>query len=196
MIEPMPAAVTEFEALPTTIAGLLTVRTKHVDDERGRVAELYRKSALGSVASAMRTVGQVNLTTSRLGTIRGLHGEEMTKLVGIVSGRGFGAYLDARPSSPTFGSVVTMELGPGTQVLVPSGVCNGFQSLTDGALYLYCFDAEWAPSMPGLGVNALDPDLAIDWPIRIENTDRSLLSEKDAGLPNFSELGLARDLLN
>ena len=52
------------------------------------------------------------------------------------------------------------------QVLVPPGVCNGFQAISDpGCQYLYCFDAEWAPGMAGVAVTPLDPELHIDWPI-------------------------------
>ena len=78
--------------------------------------------------------------------MRGLHGEAMTKLVGCVAGEAYGAYLDARPDSASYGKVVTVELRPGTQVLVPAGVCNGFQSVSEqGTQYLYCFTEEWRP---------------------------------------------------
>lgn len=187
----MPATVTDFAHHPTSIDGLLVVQTKQVEDERGTVREMFRRSVFevlgaGPVAAPL----QVNLTTSHLGTIRGLHGEDMTKLVGVAGGRGFGAYLDVRPASASFGTLVTLELAPGTQVLVPSGVCNGFQALVEGCLYLYCFDAEWSPTMKGVAVNPLDPALAIAWPVDIDTSDRSLISEKDVTLPNFGDLGL------
>ena len=44
--------------------------------------------------------------------------------------------------------------------LVPAGVANGFQALSDPCQYLYCFDAEWRPGMVGRLCNPLDPDLA------------------------------------
>jgi len=193
----MPPTVHDFEERPTSIDGLLVLRTKQVDDERGTVRELYRRSTLESLlGGAIDPPRQVNLTSSRAGAIRGLHGEAMTKLVGVVSGRAFGVYLDARPASPSFGTLVTLELEPGLQVLVPSGVCNGFQALDDGCLYLYCFDAEWAPGMEGVAVNPLDPQLAIAWPLPIDTADRSLISEKDVHLPNFAELRPAGQLVN
>ena len=58
----------------------------------------------------------------------------MTKLVAVVHGEAFGAYVDARPDSPTRGAVETVRLLPGTQVLVPQGVCNGFQVLCEAGL--------------------------------------------------------------
>jgi dTDP-4-dehydrorhamnose 3,5-epimerase len=197
MIEDMSTTVTELEERPTSIDGLRIVTTKYAEDERGTVREIYRESVLRAVGSGpMGACAQVNLTSSRLGTIRGLHGEDMTKLVGVAAGHALGAYLDARAGSPTFGTLLTVDLQPGTQVLVPRGVCNGFQALTDGCLYLYCFDGEWAPGMPGLAVNPLDPDLAIGWPIVIDTTDRSLISAKDVSSPNFADLGLVPDRVN
>ena len=185
----MPATVTAFETHPTSIGGLRVVQTKQVVDERGAVCEMYRESVFASIGeSALAAPRQVNLTSSRLGAIRGLHGEAMTKLVGVAAGRGFGAYLDVRTNSASRGTLLTLALEPGRQVIVPSGVCNGFQALSEGCLYLYCFDAEWVPGMPGVAVNPLDPELAIAWPIPVDKADRTLISEKDAALPNFADL--------
>ena len=81
----------------------------------------------------------------------------------------------------------------GTQVLVPAGVCNGFQALADATQYLYCFDAEWVPGMAGVAVHPLDPALGIEWPHRRSTReDRSQLSAKDAAQPTLAEvLGLS-----
>jgi dTDP-4-dehydrorhamnose 3,5-epimerase len=190
----MSTKVTEFGHRSATIDGLLVIQTKSVEDERGTVREIFRESAFRALPEGpLPVTRQVNLTSSRHGAIRGLHGEQATKLVGFVTGRGFGAYLDARPGSTSFGRLVTLDLGPGTQVVVPRGVCNGFQALAGDCLYLYCFDTEWLPGMTGIAVNPLDPELAIPWPLAIDPADRSLLSEKDAGLPNFADLDLAEE---
>ncbi len=185
-----PAVVTSLEARPTEIEGLLVIRTKHVDDERGTVREMFREGAISELsAGRLKRVRQVNLTYSRRGCIRGLHGEAMVKLVGVATGSALGAYVDTRTSSPTAGTLVTVDLGPGTQVLVPAGVCNGFQSTSeDGCLYLYCFDEEWEAGMPSVGVNPLDPYLKVPWPLDIDPGDSSLVSVKDAGLPPLSEV--------
>jgi dTDP-4-dehydrorhamnose 3,5-epimerase len=190
----MSTKVTEFGHRSTTIDGLLVIQTKRVEDERGTVREIFRESVFRALPEgSLQATRQVNLTNSRQGAIRGLHGEQATKLVGFVTGRGFGAYLDARPRSASFGRLFTLDLGPGTQVVVPSGVCNGFQALTGDCLYLYCFDTEWQPGMRGIAVNPLDAELAIPWPLPIDPADRSLLSEKDAGLANFADLDLAEE---
>jgi len=61
----------------------------------------------------------------------------------------------------------------------------------EGCQYLYCFDVEWQPGMAGVGAHALDPALAIAWPLEIDPDDRSLLSAKDALLPSFAEVTAA-----
>jgi dTDP-4-dehydrorhamnose 3,5-epimerase len=186
-------ALVAFDTEQTAIDGLVVVTTKQISDDRGAVREIFRLSTFTTLAgSTLETCSQVNLTHTTQGAIRGLHGEEMTKLVGVVAGEAFGAYVDARPGSPSFGQVVSLELRLGRQVLVPKGVLNGFQATGgEGCEYLYCFDQEWSPTMPGIGVHPLDPDLSIPWPIKIDREDRSLLSEKDAGLPRFSSLRLS-----
>lgn len=172
----------------TEIAGLLKISPKAVSDERGAVRELFRVSAFADrVAGAPARWEQINLTWTREGAVRGLHGETMTKLVGVASGEAFGAYLDARRSSPSFGAVLTAPLTVGMQLLVPPGVCNGFQAVSPGGCeYLYCFDREWAPGMAGVAVNPLDPALGIEWPLP------TVLSAKDAAAPRLADLLAAR----
>jgi dTDP-4-dehydrorhamnose 3,5-epimerase len=120
--------------------------------------------------------------------VRGLHAEDMAKLVAVVAGEAFGAYVDFRSGSPTRGKVVTVRLRPGTQVLVPRGVGNGFQAIADGTQYVYCFTAEWVPGMAGQACTPLDPELAIPWPLPIDPDDRSQISEKDLTAPPFAAL--------
>ena len=183
--------ITDFDARPTSIDGLLLLTMKQVHDERGTVREFYRESAIaGAGLEALGPWRQVNVTYSRQGAIRGMHAEAMVKLVAVVAGEAFAAYLDLRPSSGTWGKVVTVELVPGTQVLVPSGVANGFQAVSEGGCqYLYCFDDEWAPGMAGMACTPLDPALGIDWPLPIDPEDPSQLSAKDRDAPLLSELG-------
>lgn len=182
--------IVPFSVNGTGIAGLTVIEMKQVTDERGTVRELFRVSDMRDAGLEVPVSwAQVNVTASRRGVIRGLHGEEMTKLVTVVTGSAFGAYLDARPSSGTFGQVVTVDLRPGRAVLVAPGICNGFQATGDEwTEYCYCFDREWQPGIPGVAVNPFDPALAIAWPIAVDREDRSLVSQKDAALPVLASL--------
>src|SRR3546814_13035232 len=79
-------------------------------------------------------------------------------------------------------------LQPGTQVLVPRGVGNGFQATGPGSTqYLYCFDQEWVPGMAGSACSPLDPALGIDWPLPVEREVRAQVSARDRIAPPLAE---------
>jgi dTDP-4-dehydrorhamnose 3,5-epimerase len=184
-VSAMAPEVVEFSATATEIEDLWILRMKQVTDERGTVREFYRESTFRE--AGLPSLGpwlQVNVTETKQGALRGIHGEDMFKLVAVVEGEAFGAYVDLRESSPTHGKIVTANLEKGSQVLVPRGVGNGFQSVSDGVTqYLYCFDTEWVPGMAGAAVNPLDPELGIPWPLPVDVSDPAQISAKDAGLP-------------
>lgn len=180
--------LTEMQTSSTAIDGLLVITMKQVNEDRGVVREFYRASSYAEPLAGLGGWQQINVTESNHGAIRGLHGESMVKLVSCVAGEAFGAYLDARQDSASYGQLVTVPLAPGTQVLVPAGVCNGFQSVSEGGTqYLYCFTEEWKPGMAGTAFSPLDPGLGIDWPISVDPTNPAQVSGKDAGAPLFSE---------
>ena len=180
----MGLQINDMHCTETDIEGLLVITLKQVSDDRGTVREFFRTSALGDFG----IVKQVNITESGYGAVRGMHGEATTKLVGCIAGKAYGAYLDARPDSPSYGKLVTAELTIGTQVLVPPGVCNGFQTLSwEGSQYLYCFTDEWYPGMPGTAFSPLDDGLPLIWPIPVDAGDPAQISAKDAAAPKFSE---------
>ena len=181
--------IVPFAAAPTQIEGLFVITMKQVTEERGVVREFYRESAFEE--AGLPSLGpflQVNATETKRGGLRGLHAEDMDKLVAVVAGEAFGAWVDLRASSSSRGKVVTVRLVPGTQVLVPRGVANGFQAVADGTQYVYCFTAEWVPGMAGQACTPLDPDLAIPWPIPIDPDDRTQISEKDLSAPAYATL--------
>ena len=185
-----PVGVVDFEVSSSAIDGLLVLRMKQITDARGTVRELFRLSAFAQAGVATGPWQQINATETEQGAIRGLHGENMVKLVAVVAGEAFGAYVDARRESSTFGAVVTVVLTPGTQVLVPAGVGNGFQSVSPGvtpssATQIRCR----GPGMAGVAVHPLDPALGIAWPVAVDPSDPAQLSAKDAAQPAFSDLG-------
>ena len=183
-------SVVEMTAQATAIDGLVRIVVKAVTDARGTVREFFRTSGFDAAGVPVpERWAQLNLTWTRYGALRGLHGEAADKLIGVAAGTAFGAWVDARPSSPSFGAVVTEELGVGVQLFVPAGVCNGFQATSaEGCQYLYCFGDEWRPGMPGVAVNPLDPALGIAWPVTPDASDVSMVSAKDAAAPAFADL--------
>lgn len=180
----MTVDIVDFAVAPTDIDGLLVVTPKQVTDERGTIRELFRRSAFEAAGVTLAPFGQINVTETRLGAVRGLHAEAMTKLVSVAAGTAFGAYVDLRAGSPSRGVTVTIDLRAGVQVLVPAGVANGFQATSDGCQYVYCFDAEWQPGMAGQACNPLDA--GIDWPLAIDPDDTAQISSKDRSAPSLA----------
>lgn len=182
-------AIIDFETRAGSIDQLHVITVKQITDERGTIREVFRRSAFEAAGvGELSAFRQINATESRRGVIRGMHAEEMTKLLTVVAGEAFGAFVDLRPDSASYGAVDTVDLRPGVQVILPSGVANGFQSLTDSSQYLYCFDEEWRPGMPGVSCTPLDPDLDIPWPLPIDADDPAQLSVKDRTASAFKDL--------
>ncbi len=185
----MTLEINEFASETSQIDGLQIIHVKTVTDDRGTVRELYRASAHADVLpDTLNPWQQINLTRTKRGAVRGLHGEAMSKLVTVAHGSAFGVYVDTRADSKTLGAVVTVYLTPGVQVFVPQGVCNGFQALDDDTEYLYCFDNEWRSGMSGVALTLLDPELGIEWPIPIKVGNLDQVSEKDAKAPTLKEI--------
>lgn len=185
----MSLSISEFLVSDSKINGLKIIHPKMITEERGSVRELYRQSSYSGVLPDTNSVWkQINLTRTKKGAVRGLHGEAMSKLVTVAFGSAFGVYVDTRHDSSTIGAVVTVHLVPGVQVFVPQGVCNGFQALEDNTEYLYFFDQEWVSGMKGVALSPLDKQLNIDWPIPVDPTNREQISEKDVSAPTLAEV--------
>ncbi len=156
----------------------------HADD-RGWFCETFvepRYRALGIEDGFV----QENLSHSRRGVLRGLHGDpRMAKLVQVVQGSIFDAIVDARPTSPTFGRWHGQRLDAATptQLYVPRGFLHGFLALSDDTIFLYKQTATYDPGSE-VGIAWDDPDLAIAWPLAGIDP---LLSAKDRANPRFRE---------
>jgi dTDP-4-dehydrorhamnose 3,5-epimerase len=173
----------------SAIDDLLVITLKQVTDERGTVREYYRQSSwLEAGLPDLGAFLQLNLTETKKGGVRGMHAEDMVKVVTVAAGSAYGVYVDLRPASATKGKVVVVDLVPGTQVIVPKGVGNGFQALEDSTQYLYGFSTEWVPGMAGQAVTPLDPALGVEWPLPIDIDNREMLSVKDRDAPKLSEV--------
>lgn len=180
MIEPMKAEKTEIE-------GLYTVTFKVIPDARGSIMESYRESEF--LATGLPSLGnrpQVNATQSVKGAVRGVHAEFAHKFLQIAAGKAYAVIVDLRKDSPTAGKWLDFELERGQGLFVSKGLGNSFQSISEEpSIYLYYFEEEWTPTMPGVACNPLDPELGISWPIK-EN-EGMIISDKDRGSLSLKE---------
>lgn len=169
----------------TAIPGLLVITIPVHGDARGWFKENWQREKM--TAAGLPDFGPVQNNVSfngSRGATRGIHAEPWDKLVSVATGRVFGAWVDLR-AGESFGTTVTVEIGPDTAVFVPRGVANSYQSLEDGTAYTYLVNAHWRPGItyPALALD--DPTAAIDWPIPLAEAE---ISEKDRANPHLVDV--------
>jgi len=178
---------TEYSATTTDIPGLLFFDVNYVGDERGYFQEKYQKAKL--VAAGMPdsfTVVQNSLSYNKQkGVTRGFHAEPWDKYITIISGKVFAAYVDLR-KGPTFGKIATTEITPTRAVFLPRGVANAFQTLEPDTYYLYSVNDFWSAQNyeKYSFVNLADPDIAVSWPIPLEE---AIINDRDRNHPHLKD---------
>lgn len=179
-----------FEFEPQKIKDVILVKPKVFGDSRGFFMESYKKSDFFANGIDVE-FNQDNHSKSSKGVLRGLHYQAaphgQAKLVRCVRGRIYDVAVDIRPSSPTFGKYVKVELSEDNKQMlyIPVGFAHGFVALTDEVEILYKASGEYAPQADR-GIIWNDKDINIDWEIDFE----PLLSEKDRIQPKLSEINL------
>jgi dTDP-4-dehydrorhamnose 3,5-epimerase/reductase len=171
----------ELKKTETSIEGLVVYDLTVHGDSRGWFKENWQREKMTSLGLPDFGPVQNNVSfNEKTGVTRGLHAEPWDKFVTIGTGKVFGAWVDIREGSPTFGESFSVELDPTKAIYVPRGVANGFQTLQDGTVYMYLVNDHWSPDGQYAFVNLADPALGINWPI-----DPALgeMSDKDKSHP-------------
>jgi dTDP-4-dehydrorhamnose 3,5-epimerase len=166
----------------------IIVLKRHVDD-RGWFSEIFHEQRLRAVGVTCRFVQDNQSSSTRTGTLRGLHFQlppaAQAKLVTVLKGRILDVAVDVRRGSPTFGKYVSTELSSesGRQVYIPIGFAHGFLTLEDDVVVMYKTSDYYAPANDS-GICWNDPDIAFPWPLK--GTD-IITSDKDRQLPKLKE---------
>ncbi|MFZ2323717.1 MAG: dTDP-4-dehydrorhamnose 3,5-epimerase [Ignavibacteriaceae bacterium] len=175
------------EVIKTEIDGLLLIKPKVFNDERGYFFEGFNKNNF--VANGINfDFVQDNISKSKKGTIRGLHyqvGEKAQgKLCYVISGKVLDVAVDIRFGSPTFGKYFSSELSEENhkQLWLPPGFAHGFSVLSDEAIFVYkCTSLYSKEHERAIIFN--DADLNIDW-----NVENPIISEKDLQAQFFKNI--------
>ena len=159
-------------------------------DERGFFSEVYNKARLAEVGLTADFVQDNHSFSAQRGVIRGLHFQSpphaQGKLVRVTRGVALDVIVDIRHGSPTFGRHLSVELSSENwrQLWVPAGFAHAFCTLSEDVEFLYKVTDVYAPDCDkGLAFD--DPDLAIAWPIALED---AILSDKDRRHPRLKDL--------
>lgn len=173
------------------IEGLLYVKHKRFDDDRGFYAELNRVPEIEAIIGKPFCTKQLNLSHSKQHVTRGFHAENWNKLLSVTHGSCFCAWADIRPSSETFGKVVTMTIGVDEptygSVFVSAGLANSFCVLTETADYVYSVDALYQDrdTSGDVALSLFDPELAVAWPV---DPSQMIISQRDREAKTLQQL--------
>jgi dTDP-4-dehydrorhamnose 3,5-epimerase len=172
--------MSRFTTVETPLAGLVVLRRSPIADPRGYLERVYCADELSAVQP--KPIVQINRTLTReRGALRGMHFQHPpyaeAKLITCLRGEVFDVAIDLRRGSETFlqWHAEVLRADDHTTLLVPEGFAHGFQTLTENCEMLYMHSAAYHQGAEG-GLNALDPTLAISWPLPI--TD---MSARDRG---------------
>lgn len=170
------------EVIKTELDGLLIIKPKVFNDDRGYFFESYSENTYRNAGIDYFFL-QDNISKSIKGTVRGLHyqiGENAQgKLCKVIYGKVLDVAVDIRFGSPTFGKYFSSELSEEnhTQLWIPPGFAHGFSVLSDEAIFSYkCTKLYSKPNERAIRYN--DPDLNINWKVK-----NPIVSEKDLIAP-------------
>ncbi len=171
----------------TALDGLFFAKPRLFGDDRGFFMETFERNDFKSAGVDMEIV-QISQSRSAYGVLRGLHFQhhpyEQAKLVRCIRGEILDVAVDIRPSSPSFGKHLSVNLSDSNRLMlyVSKGFAHGFIALSDVVEVEYAVDSLYAPDHEG-GIIWNDPDLAIRWPI-----ENPTLSERDRRWPRLGEI--------
>jgi dTDP-4-dehydrorhamnose 3,5-epimerase len=181
--------MSRFTVINTALPGLYVLERQAISDVRGSFCRMFCADEL-KVVGWTTPIAQVNFAcTYGQGTVRGLHYQQQPyaemKLVSCLRGEVWDVAVDLRPASPTYMHWHAEHLSSGNyrSMLIPQGYAHGVQVLGEGAELLYCHSTPYVSGVDS-GLNPLDPDLEIAWPLPVIN-----LSDKDRMRPMLRALG-------
>lgn len=158
-------------------------------DSRGALFEWFTDSDFTAMTGHRFDLRQVNCSVSAAGVLRGVHfaavPPSQAKYVTCVHGRVLDVVVDIRVGSPTFGrwDAVMLDDRERKSTYIAEGLGHAFLALEDNSTVMYLCSARYNPDRE-YTVSALDPELAIDWPIAAEAL---VLSDRDRQAPTLGE---------
>ncbi|HTW60280.1 MAG TPA: dTDP-4-dehydrorhamnose 3,5-epimerase [Terracidiphilus sp.] len=163
----------------TILPGVLLLTARVYRDSRGAFFESFNRNAMAEAGLPLNWA-QDNFSWSRKNVLRGIHyqiTQPQGKLVWVAHGAVLDVAVDLRLGSPTFGRHVALELaaGSGQMLWIPERFGHAFLVLSEEAGFCYKV-TDFYSSAGERTILWNDPDLAIPWPVAVEDV---VVSEKD-----------------
>jgi dTDP-4-dehydrorhamnose 3,5-epimerase len=162
------------------IKGVFEIDLEPLEDQRGFFMRTYDAEVFKNCGLHENWVQENHSYSKNRGTLRGLHFQfppnAETKLVRVVGGEIYMAFVDLRRGSTTIGKWDSLILsGDNKKMLyVPRGLALGMCTLTDDCSILYKMDNYYVPESQGL-IKWDDPEIGINWPV-----SNPVLNERDS----------------
>lgn len=172
---------------PLSIEGVWEITPVLRPDDRGVFLESFKTQPLEDAIGHPFTLAQMNVSVSRIGTVRGIHFASVppsqAKYVQCLAGRILDVVVDIRVGSPTFGRWDAVELNDESRnaLYIAEGLGHAFCALSESVTVGYLCSEPYAPTREH-GIHPLDPALDLPWP-----SGAGLLSPKDAAAPSLAE---------
>ncbi len=173
-----------FKVIDLEIPEVKMVKSDKFYDDRGYFMEICKITEFQHLQLA-DAFPQYNLSYSKKDVVRGLHfqkGESAQgKFLYLIAGSIRDVIVDARPESPTYKKVITIDLQgeDNTFIYIPVGFAHGFSVFSNEAYVLYGCTREYNKTAES-GIRYDDPQLGIDWGVK-----NPIVSSKDKELPHL-----------
>lgn len=167
------------KAYKTNIKNLFIIKFNKIKDKRGYFAEIYNSNK--KISKINFNFLQQNMSYSRCkGTFRGMHFQKgkfaQDKLIMLIKGEIDDYIFDLRKNSPTYKSLVKINLKENTNkmIYIPKGCAHGFFTKKKNTVVMYSVTQNYHPNSD-FGFNYRS--LKINFPKKI------IISKKDTNLP-------------
>jgi dTDP-4-dehydrorhamnose 3,5-epimerase len=174
------------EIIKTKLEGLLIIRPRVFEDDRGYFFESFRLDKMREFGIDLDFV-QDNESKSQKDVLRGLHFQnppfEQGKLVRVVKGAVLDVAVDIRKDSGTYGEWLSQELTEENKSMlwIPPGFAHGFLTLQNDTIFQYKCTNYYNKDSEG-SIRWDDPTLKIKWDVV-----NPAVSDKDQDAPSFKD---------
>lgn len=169
----------------TPLKGSYLIQLEPFADLRGTFVRMYCEREFYKNGIKCKMV-QTNISsTSKKGTIRGMHyqvnGSEEDKLVRCVHGRVLDVIIDLRKYSPTYCEYYSVEITEknNLMIFIPKGFAHGFLSLENDTTIIYQV-SNFYNNKNERGIRWNDQSINIKWPI-----NQPIISIKDSSYEDY-----------
>lgn len=174
----------QIEIIQEPFKGLLVLKTKNFEDQRGDFQKIYSKE-LFHLLDLNPQIMEIYFSVNKKDVIRGMHFQLLPyahdKIVYVSQGDIIDVVIDLRKESKTYGKFFSIHLKgkEGIFLYIPVGFAHGFKSIEDNTIVNYIQTSCYSPTHDA-GIRY--DSFGYDWEIK-----NPIISERDKFHPSLIE---------